>query len=322
MRLIQLCKMDPQIKKLITTGVLLLMFFVLGGIYYFLPASTEDAPPQGVGTPSPESPSLTFQIKDDHTITFIWKYLPDGTKYVNIYRARKGTQDWTFWKRVTIAEAERLGGTIDFLLGPKEKSGDYDYYGEAIGDDEKPLWKSPGGAPLPPPPSGTGNPPPSPGNTTTTTPVTPGTPAPTSSLPLKPAPTSTPPPPPSGAIPPSGAPQCPPGMPCYYTPQLTLSGTSTPPTASFWVHHVNDDIELGWQGLPTSTTRIIALRAVAETGPWVELLRQQNPVQILYYRIRFSDETLYETRYYKIERYEGAIKKDTYGPLLLNAFPR
>ena len=315
--------MDPQIKKLITTGVLLLLFFVLGGVYFFMPKNEgAKLPAPGTETSAPQSPSLTFQIKDDQTITFIWKYLPDGTKYVNIYRARKGTLDWVFWKRVSIAEAERLGGTIDFRLGPKEKAGDYEYYGEAIGGDENLLWQSSSTVPLPPAPAPGNTTPPS-ASSTSTAPVAPVPPSSTSSAPQTPSPTSTPPvPPPTGAIPPPISPQCPPGVPCYYTPQLTLSGTSTPPAAHFWVYHINDDIELGWQNLPTSTTKIIALRSVAETGPWIELLRQQNPVQTSYYRIRFSDETLYEDYYYKLDRYEGVTKKGTYGSLLLNAFPR
>ena len=314
--------MDPQLKKLITTGVFLLLFFVLGGIYFFMPKGEEVAPPSATSTvpvapPAPTS-SLTFQIKNNQTITFIWKYLPEGTECVKIYRAPKETQNWLFWKKICLSDKSLTSGEVDLILGKGEKAGDYDYYGEAVDGNDDPLWRSPGtpATPPPPPPQTSSTPPTTPPPPGTTPPSSTSTPQPTSTSPTT-NPTSTPP---TTVVPPPSLPLCPPGIPCYYTPQLSLSGTSTPSTASFWVHHIDDDIELGWQNLPTSTTKVIASRATSENSPWVELLRQQNSVQTDYYRIRFADETLYQTRYYKIDLYTGTQKTGTHGPLLLSAF--
>ena len=109
-----------------------------------------------------------------------------------------------------------------------------------------------------------------------------------------------------------------PGQAIYYAPNGTISGYgSAEPAASFWVEHVNKNIEIGWQGIPASTTLAIVYRSSSETGPWSELLRQTGPHTS--YLIRLIDNTLDRAFYYKMAAREGTTVLQTYGPLFLPA---
>jgi hypothetical protein len=80
---------------------------------------------------------------------------------------------------------------------------------------------------------------------------------------------------------------------------------------------VNQAIELGWQSLPSSTTKAVVSRSPSETGPWAVLLQQENPVDP--YFIRIVDETLHEPRYYQLEVFTNQTVLAGFGPIFLPA---
>jgi hypothetical protein len=84
---------------------------------------------------------------------------------------------------------------------------------------------------------------------------------------------------------------------------------------TFWVTHVDQKLELGWQNLPSSTTYARVSRA-AQGGEWKTLLEQNNPVDP--YFIRLIDATLHEAHQYKLEVFSGVSLIGIFGPVTLD----
>ncbi|GEM_PF-956367 len=102
----------------------------------------------------------------------------------------------------------------------------------------------------------------------------------------------------------------------YYSPDGTPTGSGTQ-EANFWVLHVNDAVEIGWQNLPANTNDIIVYRSASASGPWVKLLEQKNPIITEPSFVRLADNTIGTTYYYRLDAYAGAAQIATYGPVLL-----
>ena len=116
-----------------------------------------------------------------------------------------------------------------------------------------------------------------------------------------PEPTSTPSstPPQATSTPTSSSPGTPSSTPTssgnpniYYTPQSGISGYDDPPSGQFWVQHVHQYIEIGWQDLSPATTHIVISRAVSSNGPWATLIEQQNIDAAGPYGIRIADDSI------------------------------
>lgn len=295
-------------------------------------------------------PKLTVEIQKgakEDTLIMRWDNIPAHTARIKIYRAKTGTTAWILWKVIDLANiaAGGGGGGIGSFIGnaengsfsislgkPSESNEEYVYYVQAIiptgtgtstststgtgtstgggPPPEEILWTSPVTTPTvttstppspsaPPPTTETGTPPPSVPSTTLPTPTTPSTTAPSQ-------PTSSPPTPP---------PTTPSGIP-YYTPQGAISGYGQPQSGSFWVQHTDNKIDIGWQNLPTGAMSFTVSRSQNQSGPWTQILTQQNPPTTGGpYSIKILDNTLYEPYYYKMDVYDAANNiTASYGP--------
>ncbi len=262
-------------------------------------------------TPEIVQPSISLTIqksKQSNQITIRWANLPNGATRLDIFISKKDQNKWSLWKSVTLTRNELVGGSASFSVNSTIASGGYDFYAEAHssggGNDSSPLWTSSSTEPV----------------HTTSTPPTGGSPPP----PAPPPPVAPPPPPAGGPplVPPptpspsSSSPTDQNGVTYYYTPQQTISGSSTAQTATFWAQHVNNTVEVGWQNLPPNSTEVVISRAPTSTGPWTAILDQKNP-EIQSYSIGLIDNSLNETFYYKMDALNGSVNIGTYGPIEL-----
>lgn len=282
------------------------------------PTSDTGTSPATAQPPEEKNPSLSFTLKttkNGNTLLVRWENLPADASLLKIFRSRAGENKWLIWKTLTITSAT---GGADIKLTAAD-AGNFSYYGEVVsasspgGTTSTVLWSSSPAIPSPAPPDAAATPPPSS-----------GTPPPaqsTSSQQQAKTPpaqtTTTPPSSGAGTAPPAGQEST--STIYYYTPQVQVSSTSTPSTAEFWVYHTDQKIEIGWQNLPTSTTKIIVLRAPQESGAWAAVLTQQNPDPVGPFKIKLDDETLRSDQYYKLEARAANTLIATYGPILLPA---
>ena len=318
-------------------AVIVLVMAVVGFYYIFelsIPETYEA--PKPVITPPPaevvptiieiKDPEFNIYIgvKDKRTVVIQWKYLPEGTNKIKIYRSKNGGP-WIYWKTIDLSSTS---GQAELRMAVGENANNYTFYAEGLGD-EGTTWTSPPitASTSTPPTSGTNPPPagpnpnpppagpPPPGSTSTPTSTPPPNPPPPgapSSTPPDSTPTSTPPPPP-GATPSSTTT----GTVNYYNPDGTPAGNYTPPPDTFWVQHVNNNIEMGWQNLPVGTTNVVINRSTGEDGPWTTLLIQQSPDQPGLLRV--VDSSINAPHYYQMQARAGSSVLATYGPVLLEA---
>ena len=283
-------------------------------------------------TPPPEPPkmpSVTLTVQKaagGNMLTVQWQNLPGTTAALDIFRSTKGKNNWALWKTIVLAANELGIGSAQFNIG-NSTFDNYSFYIEAVtsstnetGSGGNPtnglgqtiLWISSSTTPIvttstpqmpQAPPSPTA-PPASPTSSTSTAPNSP--PAAPSSTPTSSSPSQ-------GTGPASTTPP-PPGIP-YYTPQVQISGYGSPQAGTFWVQHVDQKIEIGWQNLPPQTTELIVSRAQSADGPWTAVLTQEDPSGS--YSLQVVDNTLGQTYYYKLEAFAGTALLATYGPVTL-----
>lgn len=304
------------IAAIVAIGALFVWVFQLNS--HLSPLATNPPPNSGVNTPPPPPPapsiSLTLQKeKGKNTLTINWANLPGNTVALKIYRGKKGTSTstWQLWKTINIPFGQ-LSGNAQFDPG----TGTYSYYVEAVSGNDN--GTSTGG----------GN-----GDIVWQSGVTdPGSETPTSTPPQNPpAPTSTdndpgnssgtpqnpPPPPPPPAPTSTGNPgNTPTGTP-YYNPQIQISGYGSDQNGNFWVQHVDQKIQMGWQNLPQDTTSIVIYRSPNQDGPWTMVLTQNNPGVNGSYSIQVVDDTLGSPYYYEMNAVAGSSTIATYGPIYL-----
>ncbi len=268
-------------------------------------------------------------VKADESLVLVWQNLPKTVTSINIYRTEKGSDTQTLWKTVNVN-----GVTGSTNVG-FEDGGPATYNAEGLNDKGEVIVRSVGtvptggsgaslSAPLrtspppetPPAPNTGGqtggqgggqNPP----NSTSSTGNNsdPGTGQPTSTSPNNQSPSTPPPPPPP---PPNDT-----STIIYYTPSGQVVGTSSIPTTTFWVQHVNEKIEIGWQNIPSSTTKLIISRSKTETSGYEQLFIQQDPITAGNDFIRLEDNTIHVSYYYKMEARTNTSLINTYGPTFL-----
>lgn len=256
--------------------------------------------------------SVILCVKKDGALAIYWQNLPKETTTLNIYRTDAESGDSVLWKTVQVTGES---GSLD--LG-KEDGGLATYIIEGVSTDGNTTWSSVGNTTS----AGTSSSPSSPGQTSTSSlpTINPTTPPSTTPPPSQSTTTTTTPPP---TTPPATTTSTTPPVTSpsdtstiyYYTPSGQISATSSISTASFWVQHVNNKIEIGWQNIPSSTTKIIVYRSKSETSGYVKLLEQTN-LQTSYI-IRLEDNAISEDYYYKMEVRNGSSLIATYGPLFL-----
>lgn len=312
--------------------IVVVLFFGFGFLFEHYNALFPSAPnvvnPSGAPSapvpPQAPSISLTIQKSAKGSSLFIeWQNLPGDTTGLNIYRSKTGSTDWSLWKSIAIAYGQLASGNATINAGKDSLAG-YSFYVEAISggggssngtSTSTVLWTSPVTEPI---------------VTTSTPPVTPNTSPPTqnnpnvsSTNPQTPTASSTqssstnpsPPSPASSSSTPSSPPP-PSGIP-YYNPKIQISGYGSTSSENFWVQHVDQKIEIGWQNLPQDTTSAIVYRSSNQSGPWSGILSQQNPGVNGSYSIQIVDDTLSSPYYYEMSVFNGAQKIATYGPVYL-----
>ncbi len=291
--------------------------FLVGGIGGYLFYESKSQTAQEIEDPNKEcerilmavkkdQTSISICVKSDGSLRLLWEKLPVGANKIDIY-FKDDNGDRKLWTTVFVTSES---GYLDLS---KTDQGGAGYEFEIYDGSGKILMKSEGSSPAPSasPPPNTGspqNPPPS--NQPNENP-----PAPTP--PNQPQPNL---PPDSGTPPanptPTSSPSTDTSTQTYYTPTGEVSGTSTVPTENFWVLHVHNKIEIGWQNIPSSTNQIIIYRSKTETGGYQKLLEQQNP-KTTYDFLRIDDHTLPEAYYYKMETKMNSTILETYGPEFL-----
>ena len=271
-------------------------------------------------------PSIVVGIqktKNGLRLVVQWENLPSGTTEINLFRSATESGQGVLVGSISIASSSPAGGS-DSISIPNADQGGY-YYGVAAGNDGSPLYNSPptppgeasptssvitsGTAvpPPPPPPPKNGQAPnnpsnsgPQPENNPSGTPPNGGNGMPASG-PEPAAPTSTPTP-----------------TTTYYNPEGGISGiASTTSQGNFWVQHVDQKIQIGWQDLPAGTAQIIVARAPSDDGPWTAVPPKPIATNTAY-SIQVVDDTLGDPDYYEMDVYDGGgniIATD--GPVLL-----
>lgn len=295
-----------------------------------LPSRTSAGGAPSVQSPAiPPAPSVTFFVQKapkgstgGNSFIIQWQNLPNGTVALNILRSPAGQNDWSLWKTVTITADELGSGTADINIGDATEAG-YSFELQAVSGNgettgvgnststsgETVLWTSSSTIPV----------------VTTSTPPTPPpqNPGPQNPEPQNPTPqnpenpTSTNP----GTNPPANNPsstsgQTPSGIP-YYNPQVQITAYGNAP-GSFWVSHVNQSIEIGWQNIPAGVDTIMVQRSASSTGPWNTIIIQQNPGTSGSYSLQLVDNTLDTPYYYEMTALQGTTTVATYGPAYLD----
>lgn len=313
------------ISSLAIVGTLAFLIFELNG---WVPSS--DAPEKtnpssatsGTGSPSvpaPSQPSITLTIQKTPTgnsLVIQWHNLPDGTVMLDIYRGKTGTDPstWLLWKTESIAGQNLSGGSLQIDLNGQDENG-YSFSISAESStsgnsNTSTLWQSSTTVPM----------------VTTSTSENPGTPSqsspgsPTSTNPTtNPMPTSSnqnsPSSGPSSTTTPTSTPT-PTGTP-YYNPKVQIETYGSDQSGNFWVQHVDQKIQIGWQNLPPGTTAITVTRSQNQDGPWVTFLTQENPGTTGSYAIQLVDGTLNDSYYYEMAAFNGSTTIATYGPIYL-----
>jgi hypothetical protein len=307
---------------------------VVGVLFiWIVQPSLHPAPPATLQHPStgangssvgqPPSPTISIVIQSSTTgrsLFINWQNLPAGTTELNIFRGfQNSTSGWSLWKTLSLDPGQLGNGSSLINLGPGDNG--YSYYIEAvnnsgnnsstIGNGNSPmvLWTS--GvtdpvvvtstipvAPYTPPPSNSPQPSStnqSPSNSTTSN----------SQNGSSSNPTPTPPPTPNGTP--------------YYSPNQQNTEYGSAQTQNFWVQHVDNKIQIGWQNLPPTTTDLVILRSENQGGPWSVVLTQENPGVNGSYSIQVVDDTLGVPYFYEMNAAEGSTTIATYGPVYLNA---
>lgn len=317
--------------------VIILGLFVLTGAAFFfvlhwgsqITIPSNDLPNIPAAPPAPvvpKDPKVTLTIeksKDGNTLLIQWENLPNNTTALNIFRTVKGKSNWSLWKTITIGSGELGNGSAEINIGNATFS-NYSFYTEAVTGGNGPgngtstskgdtLWTSPPTDIIVP--TSTPNPPPN-GNTqgggnqngsSTNDNHVPPPPAP----PAPPQSSSTPGSGNGGGTPP------PQGTP-YYNPQLQISSYGSDQSGSFWVQHVDQKIQIGWQSLPPDATSIVVYRSPNQDGPWITaVLTQENPDVNSAYSIQIVDDTLDQPYYYEMQALAESTTIATYGPVYL-----
>ncbi len=298
------------------------------------PAATSTVP----AAPAPTRVTLVIKGSGrSRTLVVHWNDLPQGTDALNVFRGKTGTpsEHWSLWKTISIAPGMRAEGTSSIALGNIALGG-YSFYVQAVGTGngnatgtgastsgtaggQTVMWTSgitePSLATSTAPIHGTQTQggPASGTATATSTSSTTTTSSITASTTTSSATTSV-----SGASSgtvPSGGTSYPYGIP-YYNPQAQITAYGTT-SVNFSVQHVNQSIQMEWRDLPTSTNLIVISRSPSSSGPWNQLLTQNNPGTTGSYSLSLVDGTLNDPYYYLLVASHDSSTLAAYGPVYL-----
>jgi hypothetical protein len=306
------------ITALILIGGAALVIFDLNG---YIPTLSIPGISQAPATPTPQPPaipappSVSFVVqksKSGNSFFVQWQNLPTGTTGLNIFRGKTGTPEntWLLWRTLSISSGDLTNGNGEINLGTTNEDG-YSFYVQAInggggGDGGVPLWTSSSTAPIV-----TTSTPEQPGNDGGQNPPTPSS-TPGNNPPNNPPPGQNP----SSTGQSNNNPPTPTGTP-YYSPEVQISGYGAAQTGNFWVQHVDQKIQIGWQNLPPEAIDVVINRSQNQNGPWATVLEQQNSGGTGSYSIQLVDDTFGVPFYYELNAMVGTSTIATYGPVYL-----
>lgn len=322
---------------LVIIGAATVLIIQLNSVYVPT-ASVLPGSPAISTSPTPIAPSVTLVIQAKgkmRTLIVRWSDLPAGTTALDIFRSKTtATSSWELWKTVSVPVGQALSGNAQFDLTANDLG--YQYYVQAVGSGtngqngigggqngsgSNVLWTSSSTSPTATTSgtlsSGTGagggqnSQPYSQTQQTTSASTTQGNANSTSSATTAVTGTNTA----TSGTTGSGGGAASGGNP-YYNPQVQVMGYAGT-QGSFWVQHVNQSIEVGWQDLPSSTNDLIFFRAASSTGPWNQFLVQKDPGSTGSYSLQIVDGTLNEPFYYEMTAMQGTVSSITYGPIYL-----
>ncbi len=337
--------------SVITGALAALVILAAAGMIYraFFPGKPGEAPggsqlsPAATSTsPAPSAPPrVTLVIEGSgrsRRLVVQWSGLPQGTDALNVFRGKTGTptEGWSLWKTISVAPGLLAEGTSSIFLGNGSLAG-YSFYVQAVGTgngnatgtgtgtgtsgssgNQTVMWTSgitePATATSTASTSGTN----SQGSlstgtgTATGTSSTATTTATSSTTTTATASTSVSS---SSGSTSSGGASYPNGIP-YYNPQAQITAYGTT-SVNFSVQHVNQSIQMEWRDLPTSTNLIVISRSPSSSGPWSQLLAQNNPGTTGSYSLSLVDGTLNDPYYYLLVASQNSSTLATYGPVYL-----
>lgn len=271
--------------------------------------------------PTPTHITLTIvKSRTGNSLFVQWQNLPDGTAALNIYRGKTGTDPstWLLWKTLSLTGYDLMSGNSKINIGTATEIG-YSYSVQAVGNipgngtgsgqSQVILWQSSSTTPYvattPPTQSES-----TPINTSLAAQTNSSS---TSSTTQQISQTSS-----STGLSTNNSPTAPSGTP-YYNPQIQIESYGSSQSGTFWVKHLDQKIEIGWQNLPSQTTSIVISRSQNQTGSWTDVLTLQNPGTAGSYSIQVVDNTLSAAYYYAMTAYAGTATVATYGPIYLAA---
>ena len=287
-------------------------------------ALNQPTPTVGLQAPAiPTVPSVTFSIQKTtkgSNLVIQWQNLPGYTTALNIFRAKKNSDVWQLWKTIQLNATELFNGSAIFNLGLN--GNDYSYYVQATSGGNPGvnststniLWTSSSTDPIVTTSTnsgggggdqnnnggngngnenGNGNSSSSQGNNGNGN----GNNGSGGNS--------------SGTGSGSGV-----GGNAYYNPQIQVTGYGAD-KGDFWVQHINQSIEIGWQNLPVNTDGIVVVRSPDQDGPWSQILKEQNPGISGSYSLQLVDGTIGDPYYYEMSAYQGTNLLETYGPAYL-----
>ncbi|MGC9599203.1 MAG: hypothetical protein ABSE18_02345 [Minisyncoccia bacterium] len=268
-------------------------------------------PPNATPLPTaPTTPGATFTVyksKNGNIFVVRWQNLPEDTVALNILR------NGAPWQSIPVSPNEIASGSAKFNIGKQLFSNDV-FSLEAVSGRgaSNNLWSSSSTTPTISTSTPPNNSPSSSEGTTissssTNLNQTSSTPATNQNPPLPPSPS------PSSSSSSTSSAQ---GIP-YYTPEIQISGYGEKQSGEFWVQHVDQKIQIGWQDLPSQATSIVIFRSPNNDGPWVAMLTQANPGGT--YSLQIVDNTLGLAYYYEMNALAGSTTIATYGPVYLPA---
>lgn len=301
-----------SLKAIIFIAVLLVIV-VSGGIWYIYNSQTTVSNSlQNKLTPdTTNKPNVVVLVKGTNTVVIRWSDLPPETTSLSIFRVRNGELTWSFWTSVSINKSQLPSGEIEVQVPDGDGSAySYHYYIEANATNtDEPTWVSDVTDPEPYVPLGEEVP----QNDESEPPNNPPS-SPTETIPPPTSSDDNAPPQNDEILPPLPPPQSQ-SIPTYYSPngQVSYAGDITP-TGSFWVRHINNYIEVGWQNIPTTTNAVKVYRSVNQNGPWTLLMQQNNPDAVGPAYIRLIDLTISESYYYQLTAFDDTTLLATYGP--------
>jgi len=350
--------------RLLPLYIFLAVFVVIAtifGFYYLFnsavpPNLPEDKPTaqKGQNETANRETQLMIKAADSQHLFLSWHFLPGDTARLEIFRTKKGTNDWIHWKTINVNTGALAGGSTEIVGGENDDLSQYSYYVESVTSIGLITWISATTEPLAstaptiftmitgggsneggdtiiitgaPPPGGNENPAESGGSPPpTTTPPTDGeteNPSPGQN------PGGTPPISPPPAEPPSGGtetgnppsppePTIPPGGNIYYSPSGQIIGITGPPTYTFLVEYQHGNtIHIAWQNLPENADTLVVYRSPSSNGPWIELLKQSGITPGSPGEIGLIDDSITSPFYYRMEALASGNVAANYGPNFL-----